>query len=92
MPAVDYIEFERTKTDKHLMLIHFGECECQHVKIRNVKSLSSMYSVGQCIKSSRFIIITRSPSTVYILNLLMDIVYMSTSAYRVLCFLRNGLL
>ena len=44
-----------------------------------------MYSVGKCINSSRFII-TRSPSKVHILNLLMDTVYLSTSAYSVLCF------
>ena len=67
------------------MLINFGECDCQHIKIRNVKSLSSMYSVGKCINSSRFII-TRSPSKVHILNLLMDTVYLSTSAYSVVCF------
>ena len=69
------------------MLINFEECDCQHIKIQNVKSLSSMYSVGKFINSSRFII-TRSPAKVHInLNLLMDIVYLSTSAYSVLCFL-----
>ena len=70
------------------MLINFEECDCHHIKIQNVKSLSSMHSVGKRINSSRFII-TRSPSKVHILNLLMDIkiVYLSTSAYSVLCFL-----
>ena len=77
------ISLEQSKTPS--MLINFGECDCQHIKIRNVKSLSSMYSVGKCINSSRFII-TRSPSKVHILNLLMDTVYLSTSAYSVLCF------
>ena len=84
------ISLEQSKTPS--MLINFEECDCQHIKIQNVKSLSSMYSVGKCINSSRFII-TRSPSKVHInLNLLMDIVYLSTSAYSVLCFLWNGLL
>ena len=77
------ILLEQSKTPS--MLINFGEFDCQDIKIRNVKSLSSMYSVGKCINSSRFII-TRSPSKVHILNLLMDTVYLSTSAYSVLCF------
>ena len=46
------ISLEQSKTPS--MLINFGECDCQHIKIRNVKSLSSMYSVGKCINSSRF--------------------------------------
>ena len=77
------ISLEQSKTPG--MLINFEECDCYHIKIRNVKSLSSMYSVGKCINSSKFII-TRSPSKVHILNLLMDTVYLSTSAYSVLCF------
>ena len=37
------ISLEQSKTPS--MLINFGECDCQHIKIRNVKSPSSMYSV-----------------------------------------------
>ena len=70
------ISFEQSITPS--MLINFEECDCQHIKIQNVKS--PMYSVGKCINSSRFII-SRVPSKVHILNLLMDIVYLSTSAY-----------
>ena len=36
------ISLEQSKT--HSMLINFEECDCQHIKIQNVKSLSSMYS------------------------------------------------
>ena len=43
------ITLERTKTDKYLMLINFGECDCEYIKIRNAKSLSYMYSVGQLV-------------------------------------------
>ena len=50
------ISLEQSKTPS--MLINFEECDCQHIKIQNVKSLSSMYSVGKCINSSRFIITT----------------------------------
>ena len=77
------ISLEQSKTPS--MLINFEECDCQHIKIQNVKSLSSMYSVGKCINSSRFII-TRSPSKVHInLNLLMDIVYICLPLHTVFC-------